>query len=70
MYDYKIYPNSPRSDVIPICRVPLITSPREEQALISANNMKVGIITPSRQPCFDKCATTNALENILDIPSY
>ena len=29
-----------RSDVIPICRVPLITSPREEQALISANNMK------------------------------
>merc|ERR1719495_1813689 len=29
-----------RSDVIPICRVPLITSPREEQALITANNMK------------------------------
>merc|ERR1719193_1002266 len=27
-------------DVVPICRVPLITSPREEQALISANNMK------------------------------
>merc|ERR1719410_1610846 len=28
------------SDVVPICRVPLITSQREEQALISANNMK------------------------------
>merc|ERR1719239_509480 len=28
------------SDVVPICRVPLITSPREEQALITANNMK------------------------------
>ena len=27
-------------DVMPICRVRLITSPREEQALISANNMK------------------------------
>jgi len=27
-------------DVIPICRVPLITSQREEQALITANNMK------------------------------
>jgi len=29
-----------RSDVVPICRVPLITSPREEQALISANQMR------------------------------
>ena len=29
-----------RDDVVPICRVPLITSPREEQALISSNNMK------------------------------
>merc|ERR1719490_451858 len=28
------------SDVVPICRVPLITSQREEQALITANNMK------------------------------
>merc|ERR1719474_2122274 len=27
-------------DVVPICRVPLITSQREEQALITANNMK------------------------------
>merc|ERR1719259_644518 len=27
-----------RSDIVPICRVPLITSPREEQALISHNN--------------------------------
>merc|ERR1719348_1931033 len=27
-------------DVIPICRVPLITSQREEQALINGNNMK------------------------------
>merc|ERR1719468_309930 len=29
-----------RSDVVPICRVPLITSLKEEQALINANNMK------------------------------
>merc|ERR1719348_1258686 len=28
------------SDVVPICRVPLITSQREEQALINANNLK------------------------------
>ena len=27
-------------DVVPICRVPLITSQKEEQALITANNMK------------------------------
>lgn len=27
-------------EVVPICRVPLITSQREEQALINANNMK------------------------------
>merc|ERR1719282_1360385 len=27
-------------DIVPICRVPLITSQKEEQALISANNMK------------------------------
>merc|ERR1712098_372060 len=27
-------------DVVPICRVPLITSQREEQALITANNLK------------------------------
>ena len=32
--------NSKGSDVVPICRVPLITSQREEQALITANNMK------------------------------
>ena len=28
------------SDVVPICRVSLITSRREEQALMAANNMK------------------------------
>ena len=27
-------------DLVPICRVPLITSQKEEQALINANNMK------------------------------
>ena len=27
-------------DIVPICRVPLITSQKEEQALINANNMK------------------------------
>ena len=32
--------NPKGSDVVPICRVPLITSQREEQALITANNMK------------------------------
>ena len=32
--------NTKGSDVVPICRVPLITSQREEQALITANNMK------------------------------
>jgi hypothetical protein len=27
-------------DLVPICRVPLSTSHKEEQALINANNMK------------------------------
>merc|ERR1719357_2346570 len=52
------------SDVVPICRVPLITSQREEQALITANNMKPVVKLLINRHSYTGASDDNLLKNI------